>query len=162
MAATTLHRAVDRQTSSAWLSDFAVHVAIKPLVKGVEWLVFPVLLMAGVVDESTVALAILAGGSVSRTLYTAGRALHDLLRGRRAPWVALGVGVLPVVGNLAYPAQIAWRSREEADLAAQFLLYDGMSLVGRRLPIWGGRNTLLEYRFNQWVDRLVPAPGAVG
>ena len=67
-----------------------------------------------------------------------------------------------MVGNLAYPAQIAWRSREEADLAAQFLLYDGMSLVGRRLPIWGGRNTLLEYRFNQWVDRLVPAPGAVG
>jgi hypothetical protein len=114
---------VDRQSSSAWLSDFAVHVAIKPLVKGIEWVAFPALLMAGVVDEATVGLAILAGGSVSRTLYTAGRVLHDLLRGRRAPWVALGVGTLPVIGNLAFPAQIAWRSREEADLAAQFLLY---------------------------------------
>jgi hypothetical protein len=156
MAATTLHRAVDRQTSSAWLSDFAVHVAIKPLVKGIEWVAFPALLMAGVVDEATVGLAILAGGSVSRTLYTAGRVLHDLLRGRRAPWVALGVGTLPVIGNLAFPAQIAWRSREEADLAAQFLLYDGMSMIGRRIPIWGGRDTLLEYLANQAVDRFVP------
>jgi hypothetical protein len=82
--------------------------------------------------------------------------LHDLLRGRRAPWVALGVGTLPVIGNLAFPAQIAWRSREEADLAAQFLLYDGMSMIGRRMPIWGGRDTLLEYLANQAVDRFVP------
>ncbi|MBL6721738.1 MAG: hypothetical protein ISQ08_10060 [Planctomycetes bacterium] len=155
-AAATLHAAVDRQSSSAWLSDFAVHVAIKPLVKGIEWLAFPALLMAGVVDEATVGVAILAGGSVSRTLYTAGRVLHDLLRGRRAPWVALGVGTLPVIGNLAFPAQIAWRSREEADLAAQFLLYDGMSMVGRRVPIWGGRDTLLESLANQAVDRFVP------
>jgi hypothetical protein len=149
-----------RETSSAWLADFAVHVAIKPVVKGIEWFVFPALLVAGVVNEATVGIAILAGGSVSRSLYTLGRVAYDVVRGREPAWIALGTGVLPVVGNLAFPLQIAYSSRGNDDLLAQFILYDGMSLVGRRLPIWGGADTLTEHVCNQLPDRVVRARDA--
>ena len=33
-------------------------------------------------------------------------------------------------------------------LVAQFLVHDILSGVGRRIPIWGGKDTLLEHRFN--------------
>lgn len=144
-----------REGSSAWLSDFAVHVAIKPLVKGIEWFVFPLLLVAGVVDETTVGIAILAGGSVSRSLYTLGRMAYDALHRRELAWIALATGVLPVLGNLAFPLQIAWSSRDGDDLQAQFILYDGMSVIGKRLPIWGGADTLTEHALNEMPDRVV-------
>ncbi len=147
--------AVHEEDSSAWLSDFAVHLGIKPLVKATEWIVFPALLLSGTVSEATVALVILAGGSLSRSLYTSLRTIQEISRGGKPPWIALGVGVLPVLGNLAYPAQIAWTGHGDKNLPAQFLLYDGLTLIGRRLPIWGGRNTLTEQLSNHAVDRLV-------
>jgi hypothetical protein len=136
-------------------SAFAVHVAIKPGVKAIEWFVFPVLLVAGVVDEATVGIAILAGGSVSRSLYTLGRMAYDALHRRELAWVALATGVLPVLGNLAFPLQIAWSSREDDELQAQFILYDGMSVLGRRLPIRGGADTLTEHVLNEFPDRII-------
>lgn len=79
-------------------------------MKGVEWLVVLVRIMAGIVDE----MPILAGVSMSRTLYTAGRTPHDLLRGLRASWVALGVDVSQFVGGLTglprSPGRFAKRS----------------------------------------------------
>ena len=153
--AAVLRARAAEQGASAWLADFGVHVAIKPVVKGIEWFVFPALLVAGVVDEATVGIAILAGGSVSRTLYTAGRMAYDALRGRDLPWIALATGVLPVLGNLAFPLQIAYSSRDADDVQAQFILYDGMSVIGRRLPIWGGADTLTEHVCNQMPDRVV-------
>ena len=54
---------------------------------------------------------------------------------------------------MAFPFQIARSGREEGDVVAQFIVYDGCALVGRRLPIWGGRDTLTEHRFNHLPDR---------
>jgi len=153
--ASEIRDAVHAEDSSAWLSDFAVHLSMKPLVKATEWIVFPILLMFGAVDETTVALVILAGGSLSRSLYTGLRTIQEITRGGNPPWVALGVGVLPVLGNLAYPAQIAWTGHGSRNLPAQFLLYDGMTLIGRRFPIWGGRNTLTEHLANHSADHIV-------
>jgi hypothetical protein len=153
--ASEIRDAVHAEDSSAWLSDFAVHLSMKPLVKVTEWIVFPILLMFGVVDETTVALVILAGGSLSRSLYTGLRTIQEISRGGNPPWVALGIGVLPVLGNLAYPAQIAWTGHGSRNLPAQFLLYDGMTLIGRRFPIWGGQDTLTEHLANHSADHIV-------
>lgn len=153
--ASQIRQEVQDEESSAWISDFAVHMAIKPMVKATVWILFPLLLMRGAVDEATVAVVILVGGSVSRTLYTAWRTVQEIARGGHPPWVALGVGAIPALGNLAFPAQIAWTGHEDKNLPAQFLLYDGMTLIGRRLPIWGGLNTLTEQLANHATDRFV-------
>ncbi len=157
-AARTLRERARRETSSAWVSDFAVHVAIKPIVKGTEWILFPLLVTAGLLQPSTVPIVILAGGSVSRTIYTLGRLIQDAIRGRELPWTALWVGTLPVIGNLAFPLQIVRSGRDSDDPLARFVLYDGMSVLGRRMPIWGGPDTLTEHVFNHLPDRVLHGP----
>ena len=38
---------------------------------------------------------------------------------------------------------------------AEAFLYDGCSLAGRKLPIWGGRDTLTEHMLNRLPDYIV-------
>ncbi len=144
-----------RDEACAWLTDFGVHVAIKPFVKVVELLVLPGMYAAGLIDETTLGIGIVAGGCVARTMYTLGRLVQAGMQGRERPWIALGVGALPVLGNLAYPMQIVYSGAGRDDLLAQFLLYDGCSLIGAKLPIWGGRDTLTEHVLNHLPDRLL-------
>lgn len=68
--------------------------------------------------------------------------------------MALLVGALPVVGNFAFPLQILYSSTEGRDHLARFILYDGCARLGEHLPIWGGRDTLTEHRFNRLPDLL--------
>ena len=153
--AAILRAKLGREESSTYLADFGVHLAIKPFVKSIEYLLFPALYAAGYVDALTLSLVWCSGGSVGRTLYTGGRLAQNFLLGRELPWTAFWVGLLPVIGNLAFPLQIVRSSRGEEDLLAQFILYDGCSVIGRRLPIWGGTDTLTEHAFNHLPDRLV-------
>ena len=92
---------------------------------------------AGIVDQATAALGMLTSGSISRTLYTLGRTAQDHQRGRELPWVALAAGVVPVLGIFAYPLQIAWASRADDDLQAQFMallsLAEGNSFVTEKI-----------------------------
>jgi hypothetical protein len=150
-----LRNQLGREESSVYLADFGVHLAIKPFVKSTEYLLCPALYAAGVIDAVTLSLVWMSGGSVGRTAYTAGRMIQNLLRGRELPWTALWVGLFPVLGNLAFPLQIVRSGREDEDTIARFLLYDGCSVIGRRIPIWGGPDTLTEHWINHWPDRLV-------
>jgi hypothetical protein len=143
------------EESAAYLTDFGVHLSLKPFVKFVEYAVFPTLFASGAIGPTTLGIALLFGGSIGRTAYTLGRVVQCTLLGHERPWVALGTGILPVVGNLAYPAQIVYSSTVEQDLLAQFLLYDSCTVLGRKLPIWGGRDTLTEHTFNHLPDLLV-------
>jgi hypothetical protein len=143
------------EESAAYLTDFGVHLSLKPFVKFVEYAVFPMLFAWGVIGAGTLGVALVFGGSIGRTAYTLGRVIQCSLLRHERPWVALGTGVLPVVGNLAYPAQIVYSSTVEQDLLAQFLLYDSCTVLGRRLPIWGGRDTLTEHAFNHLPDLVV-------
>ena len=92
---------------------------------------------------------------MSRTAYTLGRLIQDFVRGRDLPWTALWFGTLPVIGNLAYPMQIVSSGRDSEDPLARFVLYDGMTVLGRRLPIWGGPDTLTEHYLNHLPDRVL-------
>ncbi len=140
--------------AAEYIADFGVHLAIKPAVKLLVWGLVPVLALTGVLASWWAVTFIAFGGAIGRTLYTLGRTVQSLGRGRRAPWVALLAGMAPVVGNAAYPLQLLVATRGGNGLVAQFLVHDILSGVGRRLPIWGGKDTLLEHRFNA-LARLV-------
>jgi len=146
---------LDKEDSATFATDFGVHLAIKPFVKGFEYWVCPLLYALGFLSEGWWALLMLTTGAVARSLYTGGRIVQNSLHGKERPWTALAVGTLPVIGNFAFPIQLLRSSREEEDDLARFLLYDGFARVGARVPIWGGEDTLTEHRFNQLADRIV-------
>lgn len=135
--------------SSAYLADFGMHLAVKPLVKSMEWGVLPALFVLGWVDEGTLAIVLLTAGASVRTLYTLGRVIQNALRGREKPWAALVIGTMPVFGNLAFPMQIMLSGTHADARVAQFILYDTFSRFGRVFPIWGGRDTYTEHVFNR-------------
>jgi len=153
-AARVLRRDLFNDESAEYLTDFGVHLAIKPGIKFLEWVVVPALLGAGVVGPTVAALAIATGGMAGRTAYTLGRSAQAVSRGQPLPWVALVVGLLPMVGNLAYPAQLLWAAGHDHRLA-RFLIYDGFASLGRRLPVWGGTDTFTEHFFNRLPDRVL-------
>ena len=78
-----------------------------------------------------------------------------LARGAPAPWVALIVGLLPVVGNLAFPLQLLYAGSVRGVSIAKFLVYDVLALIGSGVPIWGCRDSLLEHWSNHLGDLLV-------
>lgn len=153
--ATELRSHLESEESSAYLTDFGVHALLNPIMKFVEWLILPAFYLNGFLSEAELGLAIVLAGPAARTIYTAGRWLQSFATGRELPWVALFAGLVPGAGNLAYPLQIVYSSREEEDILAQFILYEGSSAIGRKLPIWGGKDTLTEHAFNHLPDYIV-------
>ncbi len=153
--ARAIRTSMQTDNAAEYIADFGVHLAIKPGVKLLVWGLVPLLKVFGVIDSWWLVGAIaLYGGAIGRTLYTLGRTVQALVRGRSAPWIALLAGLAPVVGNAAYPLQLLAASSKGDVLAARFLVHDILSGVGRKIPIWGGKDTFLEHRFNA-LARLV-------
>jgi hypothetical protein len=146
---------LDKEESATFATDFCVHLAIKPFVKGFEYWICPLLYALGVLSEGWLALTMLTAGPIARSLYTGGRIFQNSLRGKERPWTALMVGMLPVAGNFAFPIQFLRSSQVEEDDLARFLLYDGFAQIGARVPIWGGEDTLTEHRLNRLADHIV-------
>ncbi len=139
------------RTSDAaeYVADFGVHLAMKPGLKLITWGLIPALKLMGYIDSWwLVAFVAVYGGAIGRTLYTFGRTVQAMFRGRHLPVVALAVGLLPVVGNTAYPLQLLAASAQSNGTVAKFMVHDIFSAIGRRLPIWGGKDTLIEHRAN--------------
>lgn len=137
--------------TSEYLTDFAVHLALKPLVKVVLWTTVPALFAAGHPLSAT--LLMFFGGPLARTLYTGGRMAQHALRGQQLPWLALLIGLLPFIGALAYPVQLAYRAERCGGRGLpRFIVYDFFAAVGRAVPIWGGADTYTEHFFNRLPD----------
>ena len=85
--------------SSVYITDFGIHIAIKPAIKGLQYLLLPGLFAMGVISGPLAAFLVVAGGAIARTAYTLGRIIQLSNGGNSRPWIALGVGVLPIVGN---------------------------------------------------------------
>jgi hypothetical protein len=149
-AARGLRDRLANDESSEYLADFGVHIAIKPFVKLIEFWILPMMWGLGLLSTGALAVWMLACGPVMRTFYTGMRGMDALREGKETPWVALAVGAIPVLGNLAYPMQILYSSTEK-DIA-RFILYDAGARVGRLLPIWGGKDTWTEHFFNRLPD----------
>ena len=77
--------------SSVYITDFGIHIAIKPAVKLLQYWLLPALFVMGVLGGQTVAVLILTGGAIGRSAYTAGRLVQSVAHGYERPWIALGI-----------------------------------------------------------------------
>jgi hypothetical protein len=144
-----IRRSMKTSDAAEYLADFGVHLAMKPAVKLLSWGLVPLLGLLGVIDSWwIVGLLAVYGGALARTLYTLGRTVQAALRGRQLPVVALAAGLLPVFGNSAYVLQLLTTSSQKDGHVAKFMVHDLFSAIGRRVPIWGGKDTLTEHRIN--------------
>ena len=159
--AAQLRRELDDDEASLYIVDFGVHIAIKPLVKSFTWLVLPTLFALGVIDEALLLFGIAATGAIARTLYTSARVLATLARGSPPPWIAFFVGLLPAIGNLAFPLQLLYAGAVKEVAVAKFLVYDLLTLLGSAAPVWGGQDSYVEHWFNHLGDVLVKARPAL-
>lgn len=149
-----LRAALTGTDESVFLADFGMHLATKPLVKLIEFGVLPLLVAGGWLSASVaVAAGVLLGGVV-RSAYTLGRIVQAHWRGGPKPWLAFWVGLVPVVGNVAFPIELLYAGRR--DELSLFLVYDTLAAVGRRVPIWGGQDTLTEHAFNRAASWVLP------
>ncbi|OIO64354.1 hypothetical protein AUJ68_06345 [Candidatus Woesearchaeota archaeon CG1_02_57_44] len=172
------------QLTQEHTSSFITDVMGQALLKPLEALLFPSLATAlyssGVIDEAQAGALVVAGGSISRSAYTMVRMLQDR-SSRKGPadaaspgdensrgfigrfldnrGVALLWGAIPTAGNLAYPLQMVYSgSTSDHDLGA-FLVYDAMSRLGRKIPIYGGENSGTEHALCRLPDVLVRQRG---
>ena len=138
---------------SAFLTDFSVHIAIKPFVKLFTLLVITVLLSNGLISVGGAGLIAISSGSIARTIYTGWRMLHSLQKkNAHRPWLALLIGVIPVFGNLAFPIELVYRSTAKDQLLGKFIVYDILTQVGAKIPIWGGEDSSFEHFTNRWCN----------
>ena len=112
----------DREEASVYITDCGGHLMIKPFVKLLQWWVLPAAAAAGLVPPLVLGVGLVAGGAIARTLYTFGRLIQATFHGKQRPWVALGVGSLPGIGNTAYPLELVVSSVGDSQLLARFRL----------------------------------------
>lgn len=150
-----LRHRLHHDDSSAYLTDFSVHIAIKPLADIFSWGLFPALWALGVIPQALLPVLIIAIGPLLRVSYTSARIVQEIGRRQKPQWVALGVGALPAFGNLAYPVQLLYRSVENSGELARFIIYDLCAGMGRKVPVWGGHDSQTEHVMNRFSDSLV-------
>ncbi|RUS93465.1 hypothetical protein DSM106972_096140 [Dulcicalothrix desertica PCC 7102] len=144
-----LRQSLKREESSAYLNDFAVHIGIKLFIKTLEYLLVPILYVVGLIDEFVFITWLIIGGPVYRQTYTIFRIIQAIINKQEIPWVAFLVGFLPTIGTLAYPCQIVYSSSGKNRKIAQFIIYDFFTMIGAKIPAWGGEDTQTEHFFNR-------------
>jgi hypothetical protein len=157
LQARALRRQLRSDESSAYIADFSVHLAIKPAVKFAQYVLVPLLVLLGVLHLAAVPLVLALGGAAARSAYTLGRGVQAAASAKPLPWVAFVVGLLPMAGNAAYPAQLLYAGTRRQDLLARFIIFDLFASAGRTVPIWGGPDSLLEHWANRAGGVLVDA-----
>jgi hypothetical protein len=116
-----LIEALDRDTVGSYITDFGVHIAMKPAIKLFQWVVLPSMFAARMVGPAAMAALIVFGGMIG----------------------------------------IIYQSVEREEKLAAFILYDTVTVVGERIPIWGGRDTATEHLCNHLVDLIVRNRGSL-
>ena len=121
---------------SEHLKGFAVHMGIN-IVTG---LVIPptfALVTLAVATRHPEFLLPMAVSPLMRTGYT----LWRFNKFEDKPYAALGVGIFPFVGPVAYPIEMYGKFEE----ISSFMLRSWLSKVGEHMPALGGRDTPLEH-----------------
>jgi len=150
-----LIRELNGSEASVYITDFGVHMAIKPIVKAITWFALPFLYGIGAINETILAAGVVAGGGMGRTIYTAARLIDTIVRGVPKPWIAFFAGMVPVIGNASFPLQLVYESRDKGSSVAKFILYDVFTRLGEAIPVWGGEGTLSEHRLNHVGDFFI-------
>jgi hypothetical protein len=151
-----LNHELKNTESGAYLTDFSIHLACKPVVKLFAWVIMPTLIASGIYGLQPGALVILFAGPIVRTGYTSWRITHSLVKSRSYfPWLALIVGMSPFIGSLAYPVELLYRSTGKKDKFAKFIAYNFSAKIGAKIPVWGGKDTETEHFFNRICHRIL-------
>jgi len=148
-----LQRAMRCPDARETVTDFAAHQAVLPALRWVQGIAATALAMTG--QFGLAAATVLFGGAAMRTGYSTVRLAKLALAGQRPPGTALLVGMLPLVGRLAYPIQLLRRADGELLELARFTLYDACARFGAAIPLWGGRDSVTEHLCCRLPDRLL-------
>ena len=145
-----LKNELQKDDKSSYLTDFSIHLGIKPFVKIFSLIIMPLVISGGIFSLQSGALIILASGPVARTLYTVWRMSHSLISSKpQFPIIALIIGLLPIIGNLAYPAELFYHSTGSKNKVSKFIIYSFTAKAGSKIPIWGGKDSEIEHLFNR-------------
>ncbi|MGI0486745.1 hypothetical protein ACN4EK_14995 [Pantanalinema rosaneae CENA516] len=147
---------LQQERSSHYLVDLSVYLAIKVIILLFEISVLPLLLAKGIINEVTFGLFFFIDGPIFRSVYTIYRMIQSAIAGCEIPWVAFLVGLIPLIGNLGYACQVIYSTAGKQAKVARFIVYDTLTRLGTKIPIWGGKDTLTEHTFNRsayWLIR---------
>ncbi|WP_296384585.1 hypothetical protein [Winogradskyella sp.] len=141
---------LQKDDKSSYLTDFSIHIGIKPFVKIFSFIIMPLLIAGGIFSIQSGTIIILVSGSVARTLYTVWRMSHSLISSKpHFPIIALIIGLFPIIGNLAYPAELIYQSTGSRNKVSKFIIYSFSAKAGSKIPIWGGKDSEIEHLFNR-------------
>ena len=62
----SLHESLGREGAGSYITDFGVHVMIKPAVKVLQWWIIPALFVMGAVNEVVLAVALVGANALAR------------------------------------------------------------------------------------------------
>ena len=145
-----------KDDTSAYLTDFSIHLGIKPMVKAFAWVAIPIMMAAGWINLQAGAIIIIGAGSFARTVYTVWRITHSLVKSNpHFPLLALLIGAIPVFGNLAYPIELLYRCTGKRGLLPKFIAYSFTAKFGTKVPIWGGKDSEIEHFFNKMCHKTL-------
>jgi hypothetical protein len=153
--ARALMEEIRHDRASTYLTDFGAHLGMKATFQVFEFTLFAALVAAGIVPVWFLAVLIALDGLIYRTAYTLYRMAREAAARRPLPWVALLVGLVPLLGSLAFPAQMVYSAQDRREEVARFTIYDLFTRLGVRLPIWGGKDTLTEHTLNRFAHRVM-------
>jgi mRNA-degrading endonuclease RelE of RelBE toxin-antitoxin system len=142
--------------SNQFLSDFGVFLALKPFGYFVKLFIIPFFLIYGWLSPETAVFIIVFFSLSVRFLYAFFRSLEDLLLHKSFPYIALLVAPIPSVGTLAYPCQML-HSAIKGHTISQFIMYEVFSTISKKIPIWGGDNSEVEYFLNRCAYKMIKA-----
>jgi len=151
--AKTLHEELDDNSARKYLSDFGVFLLFKPLgyiIRGVV----AVMLTQGMVSNTTAVFVFSFISIILRTSYSLFRCIEDMIARKEISWVALLISPLPMVGTLAHPCQMLHSARKGHSIS-QFIIYEILSSISAKIPIFGGHESEIEYQLNRLGFSLV-------
>ncbi len=156
-----LREELHKDDISAYLTDFSMHLGLKPFVKTFEFVIVPILTAVSIFSIGTAAIIILFTGPLVRTVYTLWRMANSLVKKRNHyPFIALVVGAMPIIGNLAYPLELLYQSTAKRNLLGRFMTYSFSAKIGAKIPIWGGKDSEIEHFFNLICHKFIGVPFA--
>ena len=151
--AETLHNELDDNSARKYLSDFGVFILFKPLGYIIR-LIVAVMLTKGLIDGATAAFIITFISIILRTVYSLYRCLEEMFSRKEIPWIALLISPLPMIGTLAHPCQMLHSARKGHSIS-QFTIYEVLSTIAAKIPIFGGYDSEIEYQLNRVGFKLV-------
>ncbi len=150
----TLLKELENDETNQYLSDFGVFILFKPLAYIIRGIIIFILYPMGILDLYVGGIIIGGISVVLRGGYALYRFIEDAIRYRRFSWVALVVAPMPMVGTLAHPCQMLHSARQDQEIA-KFIIFEIFSKIARKIPIFGGEHSEIEYFLNSLAFRLI-------